>query len=236
MDPRFYTPRQCGSVSSRSQHSQNSDASTTNSYTTARDSLSVRSFNSHGSSVYRTPRSSPFPSNRRHRSHDRRKDLRRFSDHGTHQHRQPSNQYYNDEYDNSQPIQIQSTEARRQRDYDRIEQQQQQEESRPPPNILSLARHGRSTELQAMLNHGTPIDTSDDNGNTILHIGCQNGHKKIVKLAIQYGGGINAVNDSGNTGLHYSMKYGKTKISEYLISKGADTNVRNQEGRRCTDV
>jgi len=148
MDPRFYTPRQCGSVSSRSQHSQNSDGSTTNSYTTARDSQSVRSA---GSSVYRTPRSSPFPSNRRHRSsHDRRKDLRRFSDHGVpHQHRQPANQYYNDEYDNSQPIQIQRTEARRHRDYDRVEQQQQQEESRPPPNILSLARHGRSSEVQA---------------------------------------------------------------------------------------
>ena len=149
MDPRFYTPRQCGSVSSRSQHSQNSDGSTTNSYTTARDSQSVRSA---GSSVYRTPRSSPFPSNRRRHTgsagHDRRRDLRRFSDHGSHQHRQPANQYYNDEYDNSQPIQIQRTESRRQRDYDRIEQQQQQEESRPPPNILSLARHGRSSEVQ----------------------------------------------------------------------------------------
>ena len=233
MDPRFYTPRQCGSVSSRSQHSQNSDGSTTNSYTTARDSHSVRSA---GSSVYRTPRSSPFPSNRRRHTgsggHDRSRDLRRFSDQPQHQ-RQP-NQYYNDEYD-SQPIQIQRTEARRHRDYDRVEQQQQ-EESRPPPNILSLSRHGRSTEIQAMLNHGTPIDTSDDNGNTILHIGCQNGHKKIVKLAIQYGGDVNAVNGSGNTGLHYAMKYNKTKISEYLISKGADANIRNHEGRRCTDV
>ena len=143
MDPRFYTPRQCGSISSRSQHSQNSDGSTTNSYTTARDSQSVRSA---GSSVYRTPRSS---SNRRHRSsHDRRKDLRRFSDRGVSHQQRPPTQYYNDEYDNSQPIQIQRTEARRHRDYDRVEQQQQQEASRPPPNILSLARHGRSSEVQ----------------------------------------------------------------------------------------
>ena len=91
--------------------------------------------------------------------------------------------------------------------------------------------------MEELLLRGVPIDTIDENGNQILAIGCQNGKKKIIKMALKYGGDINAQNNGGNTALHFCMKYGFGEtLGQYLISKGADVNIRNNEGRLCTEV
>ena len=92
----------------------------------------------------------------------------------------------------------------------------------PNIKIISLARHGRVGEVEEMLLRGIPIDTVDDNGNTILHVGCQNGSKRIARLAIKYGADINKVNYAGNTPLYFAMKYGFGQtLGQWLISKGA---------------
>lgn len=46
----------------------------------------------------------------------------------------------------------------------------------------------------------------DENGNTILLTACQNGSKKVVKLALRYGADIDAINSSRNTALHFAFK------------------------------
>jgi hypothetical protein len=63
--------------------------------------------------------------------------------------------------------------------------------------IFSLARHNRLEEVEALLNSGIPVDILDAYGNTILHIACQNGLKKMAKVALRRGGNINAQNVSG---------------------------------------
>ena len=55
-------------------------------------------------------------------------------------------------------------------------------EPKDPPNIFSLARHGRSGELEELLLRGIPVDSVDENGNSILAIGAQNGKVKQVHL------------------------------------------------------
>jgi hypothetical protein len=95
--------------------------------------------------------------------------------------------------------------------------------------IFSLARHNRLDEVEALLNSGIPVDILDVYGNTILHIACQNGLKKMAKIALRRGGNINALNVSkvlirtvvstpvhffasckykGNTPLHFCHQYG----------------------------
>jgi hypothetical protein len=41
---------------------------------------------------------------------------------------------------------------------------------------------------------GLPPDTADEHGNSVLHVGCQNGNKRMVKAALRWGANINAQN------------------------------------------
>lgn len=61
-------------------------------------------------------------------------------------------------------------------------------------DIFSFARHNRFNELSACLDRGVPVSVRDQFGNTILAIACQNGNKRIAKLALRHGADINAAN------------------------------------------
>ena len=63
-------------------------------------------------------------------------------------------------------------------------------------DIFSLARHSRFDAVHDLLLRGVPANVCDQNGNTLLSIACQNGNKRIAKLALRYGADINAVNVS----------------------------------------
>jgi len=60
--------------------------------------------------------------------------------------------------------------------------------------VFSLARHSRFDDVKDLLSRGFSVNTKDENGNTLLSIACQNGNKRIAKLALRYGADINAIN------------------------------------------
>lgn len=101
-------------------------------------------------------------------------------------------------------------------------------------DIFSLARHGKISEVEDLLNRAVPVNVRDRHGNTILSVACQNGLKKMAKLALRRGADINARNYKGNTPLHfcYAYGYGDT-LGAYLTSKGADTSLKNHFGATC---
>lgn len=101
-------------------------------------------------------------------------------------------------------------------------------------DIFSLARHNRVDEVDRLLLRGVPPHVTDEFGNTILIIACQNGHKRVAKAALRRGADINAGNARGNTGLHFCFAYGYgDTLGSYLISKGADPTVLNYSGLNC---
>ena len=103
--------------------------------------------------------------------------------------------------------------------------------------LHSYARHGRVEEVDNLLLRGVPIDIRDDNGNTILLISCQNGNKRLVKLALRYGADMNICNFKGNSALHFCYRYGYAKtLGLYLLRKGADDSIRNLNGETCEDL
>lgn len=107
----------------------------------------------------------------------------------------------------------------------------------PPPDdydLFSAGRHNHYDSVTYMLDQGTPVNSRDAFGNTLLSIACQNGLKRIVKLALRRGANINSQNIRGNTALHFCFAYGYgDSLGAYLISKGADTTIENDEGRVC---
>uniref|UniRef100_K3WEQ9 Uncharacterized protein n=1 Tax=Globisporangium ultimum (strain ATCC 200006 / CBS 805.95 / DAOM BR144) TaxID=431595 RepID=K3WEQ9_GLOUD len=101
-------------------------------------------------------------------------------------------------------------------------------------DIFSAARHNRVDSVTYMLDQGLLVNSKDEFGNTILSIACQNGLKRMAKLALRRGVNINNQNLRGNTALHFCFSYGYgDTLGAYLISKGADTTIENKDGNVC---
>jgi hypothetical protein len=79
-------------------------------------------------------------------------------------------------------------------------------------DIFSYARHGRCDDIAALLSRGIPVDVRDEVGNTILIVACQNGNKRVAKLALRNGANINVKNYKGNTPLHFCYHFGYDEI------------------------
>lgn len=67
----------------------------------------------------------------------------------------------------------------------------------PENDIFSAARHNRVDSVTYMLDQGVSVNSKDEFGNTILSIACQNGLKRMAKLALRHGANINSKNVSG---------------------------------------
>ena len=97
-------------------------------------------------------------------------------------------------------------------------------------------RHGNAAEFDLILNESewqVPIDYTDDVGNSLLMVCCQNGNKKMVKSLLRKGCEINKQNCNGHTCLHFCFGYGFNALGEYLVSKGADDSITNADGYTC---
>ena len=102
--------------------------------------------------------------------------------------------------------------------------------------MFSYTRNNRFDALEALMaaKHmgaaDVDIDAKDELGNTLMHVACQNGNKRVVKLALRRGADITSRNSGGNTPLHYAYAYGFEELGEYLKTKGADDTLQNLEG------
>ncbi|KAJ0411187.1 hypothetical protein ATCC90586_008903 [Pythium insidiosum] len=106
----------------------------------------------------------------------------------------------------------------------------------PDNDVFSAARHNRVDSVAYMLDQGVSVNARDAHGNTILSIACQNGLKRMAKLALRRGANINSQNNRGNTALHFCFAYGYgDSLGEYLLSKGADATIMNDAGLLCFD-
>jgi ankyrin repeat protein len=100
--------------------------------------------------------------------------------------------------------------------------------------VFSKVRHNRFEEVQQLLEEGLPVDATDDNGNAMLHIACQNGHRRLAKVLLRGGANMNAQNNKGQTPLHFAFAFGYQELGQYLIAKaGADPTVKNHFGLTC---
>lgn len=66
----------------------------------------------------------------------------------------------------------------------------------PENDIFSAARHNRVDSVTYMLDQGVSVNSKDEFGNTILSIACQNGLKRMAKLALRRGANVNSKNVS----------------------------------------
>ncbi|CAM9746047.1 unnamed protein product, partial [Phaeothamnion confervicola] len=73
-----------------------------------------------------------------------------------------------------------------------------------PPEIesaFSQARNGRVKRLEETLNLGLPVDSTDEWGNTLLAVACQQCHRSLAEMLLRRGADPNRQNYKGNAPL-----------------------------------
>lgn len=96
---------------------------------------------------------------------------------------------------------------------------------------FSFVRHNRFEAIEALIQQENDIiQSKDEKGNNLLHIACQNDHRRIAKLLLKNGVEVNHQNNKGNTPLHYVFQYNFMQLSDYLIAHGADETIANRAG------
>lgn len=74
------------------------------------------------------------------------------------------------------------------------------------------------------------INKTDEHGNTMLSLACQNGNVKIAKYLVAKGANPNAQNVSGQTPAHFAIAYKFYELSQWLFENGASDMIENKFG------
>ncbi len=92
-------------------------------------------------------------------------------------------------------------------------------------HVFEMVESNRLSTFELALNAGFPINTTDSDGNTLLHIAALNGRKEIALLLLQRGASLEAGNQNGATPLIKSFER-HAGAAMALLEAGADPQVR----------
>ena len=99
---------------------------------------------------------------------------------------------------------------------------------------IECCRTGNITDLEFILDRNVvDVNLKDENGNSLLHLCCQQGNKRMVKFLLRRGADIKTQNAARNSVLHHCHLYSHLDLANYLLSKGADDSLVNAEGCTC---
>ena len=82
--------------------------------------------------------------------------------------------------------------------------------------------------LQAMISHGSDVNSTNTNNVTPLMMACQKGNIDVISVLLTAGSNPNLANDDGDTWLHCCVEVGCSKeVLEAIINHGVDVNAAN---------
>jgi len=84
--------------------------------------------------------------------------------------------------------------------------------------------------IKLLVNHGSSINASNDEGHTLLYNTAAEGLDNILKWLIEMGADIEKKDHKGNTPLIIACCYNQLRIVELLVEHGANTNAKNNRG------
>ena len=75
----------------------------------------------------------------------------------------------------------------------------------------------RTTEALLVYHSTLPLEATDEEGNTPLHLAAKCGHVDIVELMLSHGVDITVCNNQKMTSLDVAIECGKEKVAEVFI-------------------
>lgn len=98
-------------------------------------------------------------------------------------------------------------------------------------DFLQACEHGDTMIVEDFLKAGMKPNTSDEYGDTALHIAVSNGHSDVVRILLDYKANPDKQDSYGNTPLLLvCTKDGKIDIAKMLIQAGASEKIKNMFG------
>jgi ankyrin repeat protein len=89
---------------------------------------------------------------------------------------------------------------------------------------------GDLVKAQQLCCLGFPVDVTDKNLNTPLHVASEFGHSNFVSFITQMRPNVNRQNVEGKTALHLAVQGGHLQTTQLLLSSGANPNIPDLEG------
>ena len=87
---------------------------------------------------------------------------------------------------------------------------------------LNYARDGETEALQKMLEHGLPVNLSNEKGNTLLMLAAYHDHPKTVQMLLDYDAEVDRPNDRGQTPLAGVAFKGYKDVAKTLLDAEAN--------------
>ncbi|MFD6949639.1 hypothetical protein A6A08_07180 [Nocardiopsis sp. TSRI0078] len=101
---------------------------------------------------------------------------------------------------------------------------------------MDLAREGRTEELLEFLDHGLPVDTRDEQGNTLVMLAAYHGQEAAVRALIDRGADIDLRNDRDQTPVAGALFKGEEGIVAMFVAAGADLDAGTPSARAAAEM
>ncbi len=101
---------------------------------------------------------------------------------------------------------------------------------------MDLAREGRTEELLEFLDHGLPVDTRDEQGNTLVMLAAYHGQEAVVRALVDRGADVDLRNDRGQTPVAGALFKGEEGIVALLVAAGADLDAGTPSARAAAEM
>jgi uncharacterized protein len=86
---------------------------------------------------------------------------------------------------------------------------------------LDWARTGRTEELAGFVEHGLPVDVTDEDGNTLLMLAAYHGHVATVRMLLDRGADPDRLNGRGQAPVAGALFKGEDEVVRSLVAAGA---------------
>lgn len=98
------------------------------------------------------------------------------------------------------------------------------------PTLISAARKGDVEAVKSLLDRGSPIDATDENGRTALEAAAARGRSNVVKFLLSRGARPNS-KEYLNPPIMYAAERGDADTVKILLDNGADPNAPGANAR-----
>ena len=102
--------------------------------------------------------------------------------------------------------------------------------------LLHAARHGLLSAVEECLDHGVPIDGTNESGYTPLILAVLGRRQPSVELLLRRGASVAACDRRGNSPLHLASLQRVPGVVQLLLDAKADSLARNQDGMTAAHV